>query len=195
MNTWLISTSDFVTFSDGLVFKPAYVSVTDTMSFSETLTTTIFQARALDGMHFSDTVVVNGLSIHHVTIADSLVLLDDAMRNAPQFLVDHMVLGDAFEVAPNLLTDAIIFNDEIAGTDTTGLYDTIVFADMFPTPSFVWGANTGALSDTISILDIPNGYVFPKGKPSPYTPNYPLTTRRSNNPSCAQSSGMIGLPY
>jgi hypothetical protein len=111
-NTWTVNVYDFVSFTDSLVFKPAYVTTSDSLSFSESLTVPIFQASWIDGISFNDEPVTN-VGIHHLEFTDTITFVDDAMQGGPQTIADYMVMVDEFDVAANLLLDKFVFTDMI----------------------------------------------------------------------------------
>lgn len=192
--TWDVSVYDFLIYSDGFVYKPAYVITSDALSFSEKLTNNYIQATILDYIpNLHDTIGVSG--VHHVEFEDTMTFADEMMKGSPQLIADWMVLVDAFDVAANLIVDSFVFTDTMTGVDSLGLPDTVVFSDTFSL-NFVWGDTTAGIVDSATFVDYMNSLYIPGGKlPNPWLPNYPLTTIRSDNPTCEQSTGQEGLPW
>lgn len=199
MTVWTSSLFEFLTFSDDLVFKPPYGTLSDSVVFSDTISVPIFQAIIHDGFDLTrDSFVVKGGSVHHVSLPDTLTLVDSMMRGGPQIMADYMVLVDEFDVAANLIVDGFVFSDTMIGVHATGLYDSVVFSDTFPALGFVWGSNTCDIVDQFGFADTFNvGQAYPQGQPvpNPWLPNFPTTQLRSGNPTCEQSEGQEGLPY
>lgn len=148
-------------FGDNVIFVDEVTSSTkigelvDVIQLSDSIDSHRNNVSLDDRVTFLDGVVVNGYSIHVVTLTDSVTLSEYLTPRPISVFSDFLYIYDWLEIPNGILDDELVFVDEMVGESGPGITDTVTLEDTL--------AYTATLklvsSDTVTLTDGFSGFV------------------------------------